>query len=219
MLNSLDGKEWIRIPKAYVITALPFDNAPELHVGLLDRWDYLKGIHLLYVLNKEITMLIGSDIPAAHCVIDQRIGRRREPFAPASILGWVLRGPFRGNVDMNFQVNCMTTTYSIESMLNRMYNHQSEELRCTDFVSQDGIKAIRLVNSSIKNANGHYTIGLPWKVNPEILPDNKSLALGRLRYLKNRLIRILPYFWVIARSWVVLFHPPMLLNSLTENEI
>ena len=71
-------------------------------------------------------MLIGSDIPEAHWVIDQPIGRRGEPFATLSILGWVLRGPFRGNVDMNFQVNCMTATQSIESMLNRMYNQEFE---------------------------------------------------------------------------------------------
>ena len=44
------------------------------------------------------------------------------------------------------------------------------------------MKTVRLVNLSIEYANGHYT-------NPEILPDNKSLALGGLRYLKNRLIK------------------------------
>ena len=56
MLNSLDGKESIEIPNAYIITALPFDNAPELPVGSLDRWDHLKGIHLPHAPNKEITM-------------------------------------------------------------------------------------------------------------------------------------------------------------------
>ena len=70
-----------------------------------------------------------------------------------------------------------------------MYNQEFEELRCTDLLSQDDMKTIRLVNSSIKYANGHYIIGLPLKVNPEILPNNKSLDLGRLRYLSNRLIK------------------------------
>ena len=59
MLNPLDGKELVEIPKAYVITALPCDNAPELPVGLLDRWDHLKGIHLTHDPNKEMTMFIG----------------------------------------------------------------------------------------------------------------------------------------------------------------
>ena len=160
MLNSLDGKGSIEIPNAYLITALPFDNAPEFPVGSLDRWDHLKVIHLPHAPNKEITMHISSDIPETHWVIDQRIGKKREPFATLSILGWVLRGPFRENVNMNFQVNCMTTTQSIESMLNRMYNQEFEEFRCTDPVSQDDMKAVRLVNSSIKYANGHHTIGL-----------------------------------------------------------
>ena len=121
-------------------------------------------------------------------VMDQRIGRR-EPFTTLSILGWVLRGLFSANVDMNFQGNCMTGKHSTEIALNRMNNYEFEELRCTDLVPQGDIKAIKLVNSSIKYANGHCTIGLAWKVNPEILPDNKILALCRLRYFKNKLIK------------------------------
>ena len=172
MLNSLDGKESIEIPRAHVITALHFDNAPELPVKSLDKWDHLKCIHLPHAPNKEITMLIGSDIPEAHWVVKQRLGWRGEPFATLSILGWVLREPFRGNVDMNFQVNCMMVTHSTESMLNRGYNQEFEEFRCTDVVSHDDMKVVKLVNSSIKYANGHYTIELPWKIDPEILPDN-----------------------------------------------
>ena len=71
MLNSLDGKESMEIPKAYVIIALPCDNAPELPVGSLDRWDHLKRIHLSHAPNKKITMLMDSDIPEAHWVINQ----------------------------------------------------------------------------------------------------------------------------------------------------
>ena len=117
ILNSLDEKESIEIPNAYVITASPFDNAPQLPVGSLHRWDHLKCIHRTHAPNKEITLLIGTDIAKAHWVVDQRIGWRGEPFATLFILGWVRRGPFGGNVDMNFQVNCMTATQSMESML------------------------------------------------------------------------------------------------------
>ena len=66
-----------------------------------------------------------------------------------------------------------------------MNNQKFEELRCTDLVPQDDMKAIKLANSSIKDANGCYIIGLPWMVKPEILPDDKSSALGRLIYLKK----------------------------------
>ena len=95
MLNSLDGKESIKISKAYVNSTLTFDSAPELPVGSLDKWDHFKRIHLPHAPNKEITMLIGSDVLEAHWAVDQRIGRRGELFATVSLLGWVLRGPFR----------------------------------------------------------------------------------------------------------------------------
>ena len=53
MLNSLDRKESIEIHKAYMITASPFDNASELPVESLDRWDHLRGIHLPHAANKK----------------------------------------------------------------------------------------------------------------------------------------------------------------------
>ena len=87
-------------------------------------------------------MLIGSNIPEAHWNIYQQIRRRGEAFATLSILGCVLKGPFRGKVGMNFQVNCLMETHSIENMLNRMYNWEFEELRCTHLVSQDDVKVI-----------------------------------------------------------------------------
>ena len=67
---------------------------------------------------------------------------------------------------MNFQVNCMTETHNIENTLNRINNQEFEELRCTDPVPQLDMKAIKLVNSSIKYGNGHYTIGLARKGKP-----------------------------------------------------
>ena len=66
-------------------------------------------------------MFIGSDIPEAHWIIYERIGRMREPLTTLSILGWVLSGPLRGNVNMKFQVNCMTATHSTGSRLNPMF--------------------------------------------------------------------------------------------------
>ena len=71
----------------------------------------------------------------------------------------------------------MIKTHNIENTLNCVNNQEFEQLQCTDLVSQDDIKSIKLVNSSIENANGHYIMRLSWKVKPEILTDNKSLSL------------------------------------------
>ena len=78
MINSLDGKETIENPKAFVITALNCDNAPELPVGLLDRWDYLKGIHLPHAPNKEIAMLIGSDFGVITQQFDNSVSEKAQ---------------------------------------------------------------------------------------------------------------------------------------------
>ena len=80
IVNSRDGKESIEIPKAYVITALPFDNAPELPVRLLDIWDHLKGTHLPQALNRD-KYAHRLRYPEVHWVIEQRIGGREEPLA------------------------------------------------------------------------------------------------------------------------------------------
>ena len=89
-----------------MIPTLPFQKAPTISVETLKRWQHLSYIKLSEAQNKEITILVGSDIPEAHWVTEQRIGQSKEPYAVRSLLGWTIRGPMNVDASEEFSVSC-----------------------------------------------------------------------------------------------------------------
>ena len=52
-----------------------------------------------------MSVLIGSDVPEAHWVYDQRRGRRAQPYAVCTPLGWTLMGPLSSCERDSFSAN------------------------------------------------------------------------------------------------------------------
>ena len=74
-------------------------------------------------------------------------------------------------------------------MTGGLYKQEFEDLCSTKLVSQDDIRAQELVKSSITYTEGHHTIGLPWRCSLEMLPNNRKLAMVRLKCLRNKLLK------------------------------
>ena len=49
--------------------------------------------------------------------------------------------------------------------------------------------AVNIVDPSIKKQNGRYYVKMPFKTRPQDIPNKRSVAEKRLRYLKNKLTR------------------------------
>ena len=69
------------------------------------KWPHLNGIEFPKIPSNEVSVLIGSDVPEAHWVNDQRRGRRGQPYAVCSPLGWTLMGPMSSCDSDCFSVN------------------------------------------------------------------------------------------------------------------
>jgi hypothetical protein len=59
----------------------------------IKRWPHLKNIAFTESSRCEVGILLGTDVPKAHWVIEQRFGQGNEPFAVKTLLGWTLMGP------------------------------------------------------------------------------------------------------------------------------
>ncbi|KAJ8017540.1 hypothetical protein HOLleu_44976 [Holothuria leucospilota] len=53
----------------------------------LSKWLHLKDVDIPVTNMKEVKLLIGSDTPEAFWVVEQRKGRRKEPYAVRTLLG------------------------------------------------------------------------------------------------------------------------------------
>ena len=69
------------------------------------KWPHLNGIEFPKIPSNEVSVLIGSDVPEAHWVNDQRRGRRGQPHAVCTPLGWTLMGPMSSCDSDCFSVN------------------------------------------------------------------------------------------------------------------
>ncbi|XP_028404802.1 uncharacterized protein LOC114527367 [Dendronephthya gigantea] len=135
-------------------------------------------------------MIIGCDVPEAHWVLDQRRGRRKEPYAVKTLLGWTLMGPARTEEPEKFHVHFINREdNNLQDQLERMFQMEFSETDAisTTEMSMEDRKALSIMESSAKLVNGHYQIALPWRYGIPNLPNNRSMAEQRMKSLQWRL--------------------------------
>lgn len=185
-------------------------------------WPHLNGIEISCLEDKEVTILIGSDIPDAHWALEQRRGKRGQPYAIRTPLGWTVMGPLgTAECDDNVSVNFLRRDdellhQQVERMFTAEFNDPAVDANAT--MSLNDKKALLLMESTVKLVDGHYQLGLPWKDANLKLPNNRVSAERRLRSLKRRLLgdsRLLERYKETMNSYINDNHA----RELTDNEI
>ena len=57
------------------------------------RFSHLREIDFPELPHKKVQILIGIDVPEAHCPLEVLRGAKGEPYALKSVLGWTIHGP------------------------------------------------------------------------------------------------------------------------------
>ena len=151
------------------------------------------------LVDKKVTILIGSDVPEALCPLEVSTGKIGQPHAVRTLLGWTVMGPLKAKRDESAEVNfihvdqslgCSETVKDldpIQHQLERLYNADYTE--CTanlkECLSIGDRRAKSIMDSFVKMVGGHYEIALPWKCETPSLPGNKIMAERTLLLLKN----------------------------------
>ncbi|MBM6549357.1 hypothetical protein H7673_10905, partial [Streptococcus dysgalactiae subsp. equisimilis] len=58
----------------------------------LSKWSHLDGIAFTPFPDSKVSILIGLDAPDAHWILEQRRGKKKDPYVDRTPLGGVLRG-------------------------------------------------------------------------------------------------------------------------------
>ena len=157
-----------------------------------DRWSHLKGINLPRIRSDEVSLLIGCDVPEAHWMCDQRRGRRGQPYAVCTPLGWTLMGPLNSYANNCFSVNFVRYDDQVlHQQMERMFKNDFNEpmVASRTAMSVEDRRALAQMEGSVKIVNGHYQMGLPWRQKSVRLPNNREFAMTRLNHLKKRFQR------------------------------
>ncbi|CAC5408414.1 unnamed protein product [Mytilus coruscus] len=124
-------------------------------------------------------LLIGTDSPNAHIPLEIRSGNENQPYAIRSRLGWAIRGPIEDTHASN------VINVHFEEARDVLLQRQAQEDK--NGLSIEDKEAMKMMESSITQEDGHYKLGLPWRDRETTLPNNMVLAHARLQQLKRKL--------------------------------
>ena len=162
----------VRLNKVWTTDSLPV--APESIPTTSDvqDWSYLKDVDISDLVDKKVTILIGSDVPEPLCPLEVRAGKKNQPHAIRTILGRTVMGPLKGNSYQEAQLNCIHVGQalgckedvkgmsSIHEQLESLYNSEFSESTANlkECLSIEDRRAKAMMDSSVKLKDRHYEL-------------------------------------------------------------
>ena len=208
VVSSLNVSEHVDIPCSWTVKNLPVSRKCIPTARDVSQWSHLEGIEFPELSNKNVAMIIGCDVPEAHWVLDECRGRRKEPYAVKTLLGWMLMGPVEHKGREDFHVNFINREdISLQTQVERMFQMEFNETnaKSTAEMSLEDRKALSIMESSAELVDGHYQIALPWRYGVPNLPNNRRMAEQRLKSLQWHLNRdpMLPdKYWEVIEGYI-----------------
>jgi hypothetical protein len=195
-VRGLSSKDWINLPPAYTTDFIPLERSHIPTPKTAERWNHLKGMaqEIPELMDCKVGLLIGYDCSRALAPRSVITGRDDEPYAIKTDLGWSIVGnSSRGARSTEVTGLChriavkelppLTPATVIKALEFdfRDSNHREKS------ISKDDTHFMQLLNRTVhQNADGHLEMPLPFKTRTQ-LPENKRLALVRLKHLKRKL--------------------------------
>ena len=189
-VQGLGQKDCLEIPNALSVKDLSVAKSSIPSKDDIAKWRHFEGISVTELESPEVTLLIGADIPEAHWKLEERRGRKKEPYAVRTPLGWSVAGPLGTATNNNVSSFFIREEDEfLGEMVTKMFQMDFSESSYSPDVSMsiDDRKALYKMESSLKvDVDGHYQLDLPFREIPDF-PNNRSLAERRLNSLKMRL--------------------------------
>ena len=168
----------VRLNKVWTTDSLPVLPESIPTAADVQQWFHLKDVDIADLVDKKVTILIGSDVPEALCHIEVRSGGKNQPHAIKTILGWTVMGPLKGKrcledaqmnlIQVDQVLGCkedIRGVRSIHEQLQSLHNTEFSESTADlkESLSIEDRRAKEIMDGSVKLENSHYEIGLPWK--------------------------------------------------------
>ena len=205
-VTSLADDKRIRLSNVRSVKHLPVNVSSIASKKQLTQFSHLNDINLHQPDDDDVHLLIGSNCPEVFIIEDQRIGQPGEPIAQKYCFGWAVIGPAgKQRPQEEFSVNLQSeiTNEQLSTQLEKMWNTEFSDAPGSNkrALSVEDSIAVKIVDPSIKKENGRYYVKMPFKTRPQDIPNNRSVAEKRLRYLKNKLIHSLIYRRDTSKLW------------------
>ena len=200
-VGDIEGTSTIDLPQVFVKDSLPVSMEDVPTQPDIDMWDHLRHIKLPRLTNNcipRVTMIIGSNVPAATLPLQIVSGKMGDPYAVKTPLGWLvygLPGKFtdQQDIEVNFcridNAKVQTGLDHIQQQLQACINMDfSEQVRDSKpELSVNDKKFMQMMEDSVTKKDGHYEVMLPFKDLTVTVPNNKLQAEIYAKKLGHRL--------------------------------
>ena len=164
-------------------------SVPPLDRPWLSSFTHLSDLNFTHKAG-PVDLILGVQYSHLHAEEEIRQGLPFEPVGKQTKLGWFVIGPDKTSTSAVCSVNFvekidMTTFYDLETV-----GVRAPDCTCPlNIMSPDDKRAMDMFKSSCHKDDNRYVIGLPWKKDPSLLPNNYSLAEKRLESLEKSLLK------------------------------
>ena len=125
------------------------------------KYKHLRDLDIATLNRKDVTVLIGMDVPLLHLHHDARVGKDDEPIAVLTELGWVVCGNKRNNSNGRFinHIHIETDDVQINKTLEKFWQIDSYPTLPSlhpNLLTVDENRAITILNSTTKKTGSHF---------------------------------------------------------------
>ena len=183
---------YISLPAVYTQVSLPVSREQVPSQEDIERWPHLSPV-VVSSLQAGVDLLIGNNVPEATEPWDVINSVNDGPYAVHTVLGWSINGPLRSPTGSDYRNQAVSCRVQVTSRL----EYQLQKFSSLDFSEQfvfSGEKALsvedkrfmEMVNRETVLQDGHYQVCIPLRDASTPMPNNRSLALQRLKGLKKK---------------------------------
>ena len=189
----LNESVFVPLPVVFTQESMPVSRDQVPSQEDLNRWTYLSHI-AVPALDAEVGILIWNNVPKATEPWEVVISLGDGPYAVWFLLGWWVNGPLRCVSVEDSQCPSVSSCHvqvvcNLDDQLNRFFNLDFSENHV--FAEGKGLSVedrqfLRMTEEWTVFLDGHYEVNLPLR-NPTVsVPNNRVLAVQRLRSIKKR---------------------------------
>lgn len=180
----------IEVNEAYVLPDL--NQSGQILPDSVDVSEYphLQDLTFPEVDIKRVSIIIGSNVPAAHLQEEVRVPPDNNgPFGYRFPLGWSIAGPLTCDAKGKTSVNFLSV--GMEDQMERFWKIEDYGASKSDDkpLSIEDKRALKILEDTTRIVDGHYEVGLLWKDDQPQLPNNRTLAEKRVELLRRRLTK------------------------------
>lgn len=137
-------------------------------------------------------LLIGADNWDLIITRELKTGRKDEPAASRTRLGWVVHGvaprkPLKDEASILHFYTKADDDMKLEDQVEAHFRIDSLGVTSAVKVSPENQRAVKIFEDTVTEKNGHYEVGLTWKVDNPKMPASYDRALKRLKTIEKKM--------------------------------